>query len=334
MRPRLLSGLLTLLFVSSPFAKTRAQPAAPPATSAPAEEKGVPADGEVAAEEEAAPEPELLEPKREEAAADEALPKGPEQLTEKFKDGAPQEDDITLRLSAGASLNTGNTRSFQANGGGDFDLMRGMNAVSAMFNFTYGIAVLDRANDDYERTAANLNSKARYDRFVTLDDSFFAAAVFRRDRFAGLDARVQGQVGYMRNFFRRPRNRLWGEGGYDLTYDNFDPDPLVNPETGAPLLKPDGTPADQSQIVHAGRLFLGYQNQINTAVTFKGGVESLFNILEGEDIRVNGMASVASKLAGDFQLELRFLAQFDNVPVPGARKLDTISQVNVIYSLL
>jgi aspartate carbamoyltransferase catalytic subunit len=58
-------------------------------------------------------------------------------------------------------------------------------------------------------TARNLNSRARYDFFLTRMDALFLAAVHRWDTFAGLNARVQGQTGYLRNVFRKKGHRLW-----------------------------------------------------------------------------------------------------------------------------
>ena len=74
--------------------------------------------------------------------------------------------------------------------------------------------------DASEETVKNLNAKLRYDYYLTLMDALFVAIVLRWDEFAGLDLRVQGQLGYLRNFLRKDGHRFWGEVGYDLTVDN------------------------------------------------------------------------------------------------------------------
>ncbi len=246
----------------------------------------------------------------------------------------PEEDDGRLEwnIVGGALLNTGNTQSFQVNAGTNLDFYRDFNQLYADFNVVYGIAVLDPrgtdddpTNDDFDRTAFNINSKLRYDRFFTEMDAAFLGVVARHDRFAGLDLRIQGQIGYLRNFFKEENHRFWGEAGYDITYDNFDPDPLTDP---------DGNELDGDAIVQAIRLFLGYDNQINKMVAFGTGLEALFNVEDGEDVRLNSVSQLNSTIADNLQLELKFTLLFDNVPVAGFRRLDTTTQLNLIYRLL
>ncbi len=55
----------------------------------------------------------------------------------------------------------------------------------------------------------------------------------------------------MRSFFKVPDHRFWGELGYDSTYDNYDPDPLLaGPADPATVLPGD-------EVVHSVRGFLG-----------------------------------------------------------------------------
>jgi hypothetical protein len=44
--------------------------------------------------------------------------------------------------------------------------------------------------------------------------------------------------------------------------------------------------------------------------------------------------ALRSKIGGNFSLELKLSFQFDNVPVPGAEKLDTQTLGSLIYNLI
>ncbi|MGB0679578.1 MAG: DUF481 domain-containing protein [Polyangiales bacterium] len=253
----------------------------------------------------------------------------------RVKQERPEDDTVHAQLSAGMVLNSGNTRSFQANGGGSLEVVRRLNVFSMELAFAYGLADLEPSDDDddYDKNVANLNANARYDRFFGAMDAAFVGTALRRDTFAGLDARLQGRVGYLRNLCKKSGRRLWAEGGYDLTYDNFFPDPLVD-DAGVPLLDLDGTPVDQTQIIHAARFFVGHRNRLNDAVLLRVGLEALFNLQQGQDIRFNASAALASRLMRQLSLELQFLSLFDNVPVPGTEKLDTLTRVQFVYQLL
>jgi putative salt-induced outer membrane protein YdiY len=243
---------------------------------------------------------------------------------------APADQETVWTVSAGAVLNTGNTRSVAANLGSRLSLKRSTNVIAAEVAAVYGSASVRADDGHFHGWSVNTESlagKARYDRFFTHDDAAFAALAGTRDRFAGLDLRFQVQVGYLRNLFDvEEKHRLWGEIGYDFTFDNFDPDPLLDPDTGNRL---DGTEA-----LHSVRAFVGYDNHLDEHVTFLTGLESLFDVQDADNVRLNWASELRSKVGGNFQVGLTFTLHFDNVPVPGTEKLDTITVVNLLYSLI
>lgn len=250
------------------------------------------------------------------------------QHTEGGADAAPEADETKLNMSAGGTLSTGNTQSWQANAGADFRLVRGPHATAAMVNFLYGRSDLpDDDIDGFEDTARNLNAKARYDHFLTDLDALFGAAAYRWDTFAGLETRIQLQAGYLRNFVREDDLRFWGELGYDLTYDNYTL-AIINAAAA------DGNSIEGHEIVHSLRGFVGYDNHITDALTWNTGLEGLMNVEEPEDFRVNWNTALRSKINGSLQLEMKFALKYDNVPVPGTRNLDTLSQVSLIYGAI
>jgi hypothetical protein len=259
-----------------------------------------------------------------------AQPEDPALLTERAAEAAPPENKTAWTLSAGGVLNTGNTESWTISSGTSLQLVRGPHAFVAETAYNTSAAnLIDPATSTetgYQLNARNLNSRVRYDYFFTPLDAAYVSIRHRWDTFAGLDTRLQNQIGYLRTFFRQEKHRFWGEAGYDLTYDNFHPDPLIDPTTLLPL---DGT-----AIVHAGRVYLGYMNHLNEHVLVETGGEALFNFQQGRDIRFNYDARLLATLAAKLQLELKFRMQFDNVPVPGRASLDTTTIANLIVTLL
>lgn len=263
-------------------------------------------------------------------------PPAVEQHKEKATQEEPKENVTSLAASLGGSNSTGNTRVYQINAGIDFRLVRQPHGFGANAALGYGQADLPNdGEDNYEETSANFNAKARYDFFFTRMDGVFAASAFRWDHFAGLDARVQGQLGYLRYLLREENHRFWGEIGYDLTYDNyyplpnpaFDPDMDEGPDNLARIDQGDA-------VIHSARLFFGYENKLNAVLTYVGGLEGLLNVEEPKDTRVNFDNALRSSIATNLQLELKFTLAFDNVPVLGAEKVDTQTLVNLIYNLI
>jgi len=233
---------------------------------------------------------------------------------------APRVDETAWTVNAGGVLNTGNTRAVTLNIGTRALVVRGMNQASGDLQFSYGRASLPNteqpgAFENWRTNANNINAQARYDRFLTLMDGLFVGGRFRRDPFAGLDLRLQGQVGYLREIFRELNHRFWTEIGYDITYDNFYPQP-------------------GSDVVHSVRGFVGYQNQLNPFVAFVSGLEGLYDVENSRNVRLQWISEINSKIEDRFQLSLMFAARFDNVPVENREKLDTLTTLNLVYSLL
>ncbi|MFW5921311.1 MAG: DUF481 domain-containing protein [Polyangiales bacterium] len=252
-----------------------------------------------------------------------AQPDGPDQHSEAPGEEAPSTDETLAELSAGGLLNTGNTESWQAQAGGRTRILRGPHAFSAELQFAYGQADLpeDMASD-YRDTVKQLNARARYDFFFTDDDAVFVGEVYRWDPLAGIDTRLQTQAGYLRNLFREENHRFWVEVGYDFTYDNYH---FLPSAMGAFV---------EEDYIHSARGFVGYDNRVNEHVSFDTGLEALVNVEDGDDVRVSWDSALRSSIAGQLQLEVSFSLKLDNVPPQGAEKLDTVTQLNLIYTLM
>lgn len=280
-----------------------------------------------------------------------ALADEPKQHEEKVKEEAASEDVTKWSLSAGAGFNGGNTRSWQVTAGTDLALIRGRYGFEGGVQFNYGQASLltEDPNDatkkvysDMQDVVKNLNSRLRYDFFLTDDDAIFAAAKHRWDTFANLDTRLQIQVGYMRNIFKEEKQRFWGEVGYDLTYDIYSTD------------QDDG-------VIHSIRGFVGYTNNLYDNVQFETGLEALINLNEvdgpervdptdansalkkrgvAEDTRVNFHVALRSTIVERLQIELKYRLQFDNSPAaaafgsPDLAKADHSATVSAIFTMI
>jgi len=242
-----------------------------------------------------------------------------------------QADATAMNASFGGSLNTGNTQAVSLSVGSSLTLVRGRSGFSLGMDFAYGRARITEPGPEMHTrmadTVRNLRARARYDLFLTQVDALFLAGAYRWDPFAGLDARNEGMLGYKRYLFKEEKHLLWAELGYDLTYDNYDPDPLPDPDVPGHFLKGHA-------YVHAARLYLGYDNQISAAVQFLTGVEGLLNVQTPEDFRFNWDVAIRSSIVSRLQLELKFSLQFDNEPVPGKRATDAQTRANLIYTLI
>jgi putative salt-induced outer membrane protein YdiY len=240
-----------------------------------------------------------------------------------------QKELTNFSTSFGGAMTAGNTESMQATVGTVFGMIRERHALDLTMDFAYGQARPSRSQPLVD-TVRNLRSRGRYALFLSTMDALFVAGAYRWDTFAGLDARLQGQVGYMRNLMVQDKMRLWGELGYDLTYENFDPDPLPDPDDATRFIK-------GYKYLHSARLFLGYDNQINPMMVVLLGIEGLLNVQDPGDSRVNGDLALRSVVVDRLQLELKLSVQIDTEPAPRNPKLeiyDGIVKLNLIYTLI
>src|SRR5262249_23165077 len=114
----------------------------------------------------------------------------------------------------------------------------------------------------------NLQGKTRYDRFFLTDWTAFLGVQARNDKFQGLDLRLQIDPGLGYYFVNDPKHLLWAEIGYDYLHDTRrEEDRIVRDDTGTPT----GVILDKTKPVHSGRAFVGYDNQLNEAVTLTLG---------------------------------------------------------------
>ena len=243
-------------------------------------------------------------------------------VKEKVSYAAPKEDALSLNLSAGGAFAFGNTQAYQFAAGGDFRWVGRPHSVSANLLWLRGGAK-PPGGDAIVDTTDNLNGRLKYELFLSLMDSLYAAAGTRWDRFAGMRPRVNGQIGYGRYFVSEEKVRFWGEIGYDLMYTRYRQIPGAD------------TKFSETDVVHSARLFFGLEHQVHEYLSYVGGIEGLLNVEEPKASRFVFDNALRSTLSDSFKLELKARFLYENRPVvPGAKKLDTALILSLLYSVI
>lgn len=259
-------------------------------------------------------------------AAQDAAPDEAEAVSARATDAVDADDDMALRLNLGAALAYGNARNFAMTVGGAFQLRRSQHAFLVEVGWVYGLAAV-RADPmgtppnnefgDFAENANNLTGLLRYDYFADNDNAVFISARLRNDPFARLQPRFSAQLGYLHNFFREENHRFWTEVGVDFTFDRFGEALAVGgvDATGAPVTSTD-------RGVGSLRVFIGYDNQINTVLTYRTGLEVLWGPLRtvGADqtaaMRFEWVNQLRSRIEDWLQISLDVTGRLDAAP-PG-----------------
>lgn len=234
-------------------------------------------------------------------------------------------DATEAKLQLGALLSTGNSRSLASTGSGSLRLRRVDNEFSVVLAANYARSAPTPA-DATRTTMENYQGKLRYDRYVSEDVSLFLSLSGRRDRFQGLDARLNLDPGLAYYFVQQETQRLWAELGYDYQYDLRNADAIA-------VAAEQGTILGKTKSRHSARGFVGYHTSVNDKVSFDTGAELLLGIPKTENWRVNWLSSLTAALDSRFSLGTTFNLRYDHNPLPGVEKLDTVTSLNLICTL-
>jgi len=238
-----------------------------------------------------------------------------------------EEKEVTeLKVAGGALIAAGNSRSLAATASANFRLRRQANQYGADLAINYARSAVD-SDSSFDTTVENYQGRLRYDRFLNDTWSLFMGITGRRDRFQGLNLRSNFDPGVAYYYLTNPKHRLWLEGGYDLQYDIRDQVALDNALS-------EGTPLDKTELRHAIRSFLGYENTLNERVTFATGIEYLQAFDPTKNWRVNWLGVLTSSIAGRFSMATAVSIRYDNNPLPEIEKMDAITSINLVYNLL
>lgn len=254
---------------------------------------------------------------------------------------AAVDDDFRIQLQAGGNGAYGNTRGVGFNLAGSLLYRRGQNRFEAEVGYLYGLAQqpLNCLNDpfgvgcqgldptmmapaavrsgefqDWAESANNLTWRLRFDHFVDVDNAIFVAHRGRRDLFAGLDIRLTLQLGYSRVLLRETNHRMWVDMGIDATYDNYADAVERQLAAGPPITIPLQSASER--VVPSVRLFYGYENRINEAITYQTGLEVLWNVVNPSHFRFDWQNQIRSRIAGFLELSFDLTMRLDGQP-PG-----------------
>ncbi len=237
-------------------------------------------------------------------------------------------DDATeAKIQAGGLAASGNSRNLALTSQANVRVRRGANELSAAAAANYGRSAA-KAGDPMQTTIENYQGKLRYDRFVTERLALFTSLSGRRDRFQGLDLRLNWDPGLAYYFVQDPKHQLWGEAGYDLQFD------IRRNSAIETALATDGTLLGKTKTRHSTRLFAGYRNSLNENVTFNTGLEYLQGLPDTEFWRLNWDVGLTAAIATRFSLATTFSLRYDNQPLTGIKTTDTLTAVNLVYQLL
>lgn len=248
--------------------------------------------------------------------------------TKPADDGA--NDTTAAKIAGGALLASGNSRSMAVTTAGTFRLRRGDNQLSIAAAANYATA-RPAGETAMRKTVENYQAKSRYDRFLAKHVAVFGAVSLRKDRFQGLDLRLNLDPGFAYYFVDDKAMQLWSELGYDFQYDKRNQQVLD--KANATLANPADR-LERTQSRHSGRLFVGYNGSINEVVGFTMGVEYLQAMASTENWRLVGDAGINATLAGKFSISTTVTVRYDHNPLPGIETLDTMESVSLVYTLL
>lgn len=256
--------------------------------------------------------------------------------TEGFQTATRPEDstDATdLNVSLGGMVASGNSRAISATFASAFKLRRSEHQLGAAAAANFGRSASD-PDLPMETTVENYQARARYDYFFARYVTGFLLVSARRDRFQGLDLRLNFDPGVAYYFIDVEKHQLWAEGGYDLQHDVRRQETLDEAEADS------GTVLARTETRHHARLFAGYDNKLNRAVSFNTGLEYLQGIspFEDEDSgranwRLNWESGLTSSLADSFSASTTLSLRYDNNPLPGVERTDIVTAVSLVYTL-
>ncbi len=242
------------------------------------------------------------------------------------KKDAKANDATEMQLSAGALTSSGNARLLAFTGSSRFRARREENQLSLALAGNRSSSAAT-PNVPMQTTLENVQGKARYDRFLGAGFAVFLSLSGRNDRFQGLILRTNLDPGVAYYFIDTSPHQFWTEVGYDLQHD-------LRRESNINVAAAKGIILDKTDTRNSTRLFLGYSGSINKTVSLTTGAEYLQGLADTTFWRFNWDAALSSAIAGRFSLATTFSLRYDHAPLPGVRTTDTITAVNLVYTLL
>lgn len=150
----------------------------------------------------------------------------------------------------------------------------------------------------------------RLDYYLTERFTLFVGGGGYTDEIKGMDLSFLGFAGASYFFWRTPKTHLRGSLGYAYAFE----DPIApNPDDN----------------IHSVAEELEFLYKFNDNVSFFQSVNALENVEDGHDVRINSDTEIKAGVTKHFAVVTAFRLRFDNQPVPGFKKLDTITDVSL-----
>jgi len=250
--------------------------------------------------------------------------------------GLPAADDPRIAteaaLSAGGLFSSGNARTIALTSAGKFRLRRDEHQFTTQLAANFARA--GKKGEGVDTTVENYQGLLRYDYFFTDSIAAFLQSSARRDRFQGLDLRLNIDPGAAYYFVNTKKQQLRAELGYDLQHDiRRDASRTVT----TPAATPGGTPTtsrvDKTQTLHNVRGFVGYDNKLYKEVSFITSFEYLQNVSDLGTYRFVFDVGVKSNIAANLAIATTYTMRFENKPLPNVDQADSIASVTLVYTL-
>jgi len=223
----------------------------------------------------------------------------------------PPSGEWKAKAGFSALLNTGNSNSQSFGGNGLASYKWDKNKLESTAIGAYGrskTAGVSTVNTE------NWKTTGRYDRFVTDPISLFTLGHISQDRPAGFDSRYGISAGFSHEIYKVDPNFFKYELGFDFTHENL-------------VAGPDDD-------VYSVRYYMQYKRTFTTYAEFSQDAESFFDLQTGKNVRLNTLTALTAKLTNLIGFQFGFQVKFDNVPPPGKKKTDTVTQAGLIVTLL
>jgi len=116
-----------------------------------------------------------------------------------------------------------------------------------------------------------------------------------------------------------------GVSYYFLQKENY----FLRTSVGYSFALEDRAAALANQNIHSATLGLLYEQQLTDIISFSQGIDLQENVKAGRDLRLQSDTGFKVKLNDHFALSIGYQVRFDNEPVLGFKKLDTLSDLSL-----
>lgn len=134
---------------------------------------------------------------------------------------------------------------------------------------------------------------------------------WEKDRLAGLTNRLTARIGLGHECIKTDKDFLISEAGVGYVYEHR---------------------TDGSEGYPEGRLHELYEHQFQPNVKFFENFEFLSDLTLMTNYRINSVTGIKVDINNQWSVRTSLAIHYDNQPVPGFRKTDTITETSLVYN--